>query len=120
MPVAPAVPAPAPATDAAPAGGGPTAPAATTLAITTCGPIDAFPRQFAGSITPAVGGLTITMTYTPPAGAAIQQTVTTTATGAFTDSVASMAPGTWSAQASFGGTPAYAASTSAVCQFQGG
>ena len=60
------------------------------------------------------------MTYTPPAGATIQQTVTTTATGAFTDTVASITPGTWSAQASFGGTPAYAASTSAVCQFPGG
>jgi len=120
VPAAPVAPAPAPTTAPPTDGGGPTAPAATTLAITTCGPLDAFPRQFAGSITPAVGGLTIMLTYTPPAGAAIQQSVTTTATGAFTDSVASMTPGTWSAQASFGGTPAYAASTSAVCQFQGG
>jgi type VI protein secretion system component Hcp len=120
VPVATVVPAPAPTTTPPTAGGGPTAPAATTLAITTCGPIDAFPRQFAGSVTPVVGGLAITMTYTPPAGAMIQQTVTTTAAGTFTDSVAATMPGTWSAQASFGGTPAYAASTSAVCQFQGG
>jgi hypothetical protein len=116
----PPAPPPGGGTPMPPPGGSPAAPLATTLAITTCGPIGTFPRLFAGTITPPVAGLTITMTYTPPAGATIQQTVTTTAAGTFTDDVAATQPGTWSAQASFGGTPAYAASTSADCQFQGG
>ncbi len=94
---------------------------ATSLVITTCGPIASFPRQFAGQVTPAVAGLSITMTYTPPApGAPIQQTVTTNAAGQFSDAVAATTPGPWSATASFAGNAAYGASTSPSCGFPGG
>ena len=61
------------------------------------------------------------MTYTPPAGATIQQTVTTTATGAFTDSVARhhaghlVRAGIVRRDARLSRPP-----TSAVCLFQGG
>ena len=121
LPAVQSAPGPVPATGTpAPPAGTPAPPSGTSLVITTCGPVGAFPRQFAGTITPPVGGLTITMTYTPPAGATITQAVTTTATGAFSDSVAAMTPGTWSAQASFGGTPAYTPSLSPACEFQGG
>lgn len=99
----------------------PPGPVATSLAITICGPVGQFPRQFAGQVTPAVAGLSITMTYTPPApGAVILQTVTTDAAGQFSDAIAAVTPGTWSAIAGFAGDAGYGASTSPSCDFLGG
>ena len=112
---APPAPGPVPSPPGAPG------PVATTLAITTCGPVGQFPREFAGQVTPAVAGLSITMTYTPPApGAVISQTVTTNAAGQFSDAVAAATPGTWSAAAGFAGNAGYGASTSPSCDFLGG
>ena len=109
----PPVPAPAP-----PA---PPGPVATSLLITTGGPVGQFPRAFTGQVTPAVAGLSITMTYTPPVpGTAIAQAVTTNAAGQFNDTAASVTPGTWSATAMFAGNAGYSASTSPSCDFPGG
>jgi hypothetical protein len=72
-------------------------------------------------VTPAVAGLSITMTYTPPVpGTAIAQTVTTNAAGQFNDTAATVTPGTWSATATFAGNAGYSASTSPSCDFPGG
>jgi hypothetical protein len=104
-----------------PAPPAPPGPVATSLLITTCGPVGQFPRAFTGQVTPAVAGLSITMTYTPPVpGAAIVQTVTTNAAGQFNDTAATVTPGTWSATANFAGNAGNSASTSPSCDFPGG
>ncbi len=110
-PVAPAPPPPTP-----PLAG----PVATSVVITTCGTIDPMGRAFAGHVTPALAGLSITMTYTPPVGAAVSQAVTTDAAGQFSDQVAVMTPGYWTAVASFAGNAGYGASASPSCSFLGG
>ncbi len=56
-----------------------------------------------GSITPIVEGITVTLTYTKPDSTTFERTVTTTSSGAFTDSYKVSAEGSWSVKVSWTG-----------------
>jgi hypothetical protein len=59
-------------------------------------------------------GATITVTYAEPNGTIVDQT-TTDAQGSFTDMTTAVSSGTWSVSAGYGGSAAFAGSSSAPC-----
>lgn len=72
------------------------------------------PPTVTGSMSPIVAGATITVTYAEPNGTIVDQT-TTDAQGSFTDMTTAVSSGTWSVSASYGGSAAFAGSSSAPC-----
>ncbi len=68
-----------------------------------------------GTMEPAFKDADIEITYGEPGGKRFGDTVTTDATGAFSDSVLASTPGTWTMQASVAGSPTYHGSQSPVC-----
>ena len=68
--------------------------------------------EVSGSITPALAGIDVTITYTRPDGTTTTVTTTTTSAGEFSDTVSLDQGGNWSVSASWAGNTNYAASSS--------
>jgi hypothetical protein len=73
-----------------------------------------------GSLTHAVAGSTVTITYTPLRGQSVTDTVTTDSAGNFSDSFVPRSSSTWTAQAKFAGDTTRLAATSTSCTFSVG
>jgi hypothetical protein len=101
----------------------PAQPSASTLTL-GCpgGTATAFPATFTvtGSLTPAVDGSTVVITYTPPSGPDVVHTVQTTADGSYSDSITvniGRAYATWTVQAHFDGDAARTSADAPTCVF---
>jgi len=70
-----------------------------------------------GTLSPPLGQTTITIVYTPATGSPITHTVTTDATGNYTDQITLTTIGLWQAQAHWTGNTTYLPATSAPCSF---
>jgi hypothetical protein len=75
------------------------------------------PLTVTGRVTPTVAGITVTLMYQPPSGAAITRSVTTDADGEYSDSYTPSDTGAWSVTAHWDGDSAYNATTSATQAF---
>ena len=72
---------------------------------------------FSGSISPAVEGATVTLTYTKPDGSTFTRTVTTDADGAYSDSFTPTEEGAWSVEASWEGDAQHEGASSSSVSF---
>ena len=68
--------------------------------------------EVSGSLTPALAGVDVTVTYTSPDGTTTTVTTTTTSSGEFSDTLSLGQGGNWSVSASWAGNTNYAASSS--------
>ena len=68
--------------------------------------------EVSGSLTPALAGIDVTITYTRPDGTTTTVTTTTTSAGEFSDAVSLDQGGNWSVSASWAGNTNYVASSS--------
>jgi hypothetical protein len=68
-----------------------------------------------GDLGPSIGSATVTIVYTSPSGSTTTHTVTTDASGAYSDSLHANEIGTWHVQSHFGGDSQYLGSDSPVC-----
>jgi peptide/nickel transport system substrate-binding protein len=75
------------------------------------------PLTVTGRITPAVAGITVTLTYQPPSGAAITRSITTNADGEYSDAYTPSDTGAWSVTARWNGNTDYDAATSTTQAF---
>ena len=71
-----------------------------------------------GSISPAVAGAVVTLTYTKPDGTNITRTVRSLSNGNYSDSYVPMDPGGWAVSSSWGGDPTHTGAKSSPVQFQ--
>jgi|GEM_PF-6124117 hypothetical protein len=70
-----------------------------------------------GAISPAVGGATVTLTYTKPDGSTFTHSVTTSSSGAYSDTYTPDKVGVYSVQASWSGNNDYKGATSSKVSF---
>jgi len=70
-----------------------------------------------GSITPAVSGATVTLTYTKPDATTLTRTVTSLADGSFSDTYMPDAAGEWSVESSWQGDAGHTGATSTAAAF---
>jgi hypothetical protein len=70
-----------------------------------------------GSISPAVSGVQVTLTYTKPDGTTLTRTTTSGNDGSFTDTYSPDKVGSWSVTASWAGNDAYFGATSLAAAF---
>jgi Peptidase family C25/Propeptide_C25 len=69
-----------------------------------------------GTLSPALAGQTISVTYTRPNGTTFTDNVTTDPNGTWSDTVGNPSPtGNWTIQSSYAGDATYAASSSSAC-----
>ena len=74
-------------------------------------------ESVSGTLSPALGGATITVDYTAPDSTVTVDTVTTQSDGSYTDSFQPMTEGAWSVQAHFAGNQTQTAADSPACSF---
>jgi hypothetical protein len=70
-----------------------------------------------GSISPAVSGVQVTLTYTKPDGTTLVRTATSGTDGSFTDTYSPDKVGSWSVTVSWAGNDAYFGATSLAATF---
>jgi len=70
-----------------------------------------------GAITPAVAGVTVTLTYTKPDATTITRTSVSASAGAYTDTYTPDAEGNWNVKASWPGSDTYQSATSSAAAF---
>jgi peptide/nickel transport system substrate-binding protein len=75
------------------------------------------PLTVTGRVTPAVAGITVTLTYQPPSGTAITRSVTTNADGEYSDAYTPSDIGAWTVTARWDGDASHEAATSATQAF---
>jgi len=75
------------------------------------------PLTVTGRVTPAVAGITVTLTYQPPSGTAITRSVTTNADGEYSDAYTPSDIGAWTVTARWDGDTSHEAATSATQAF---
>jgi WD40 repeat protein len=73
------------------------------------------PLEVSGTLTPGFAGAPIQVTYTPPSGPSVTDTVSTDVSGNYSDSTAATQTGTWTIQAFFPGDGQHAPATSSRC-----
>jgi hypothetical protein len=70
-----------------------------------------------GAISPAVDGVTVTLTYTKPDATSLTRTAVSAGGGAYTDTYAPATEGSWSVKASWAGNDDYQSATSSSAAF---
>jgi len=70
-----------------------------------------------GSISPAVSGTNVTLSYTMPNGSILIRTVTSTSNGSYSDTYTPSVAGSWSVSSSWQGNSAYAGASSTPTAF---
>lgn len=75
------------------------------------------PLTVTGRLNPAVAGVTVTLTYQPPSGAAMTRSITTNADGEYSDSYTPSDTGAWSVTARWNGNNDHDAATSTTQAF---
>jgi peptide/nickel transport system substrate-binding protein len=75
------------------------------------------PLTVTGRVTPAVAGITVTLTYQPPSGTAITRSVTTNADGEYSDTYTPSDIGAWTVTARWDGDTSHEAASSATQAF---
>jgi hypothetical protein len=75
------------------------------------------PLTVTGRVSPAVAGITVTLTYQPPSGTAITRSSTTNTNGEYSDSYTPSDIGAWSVTARWSGDSVHDAATSAPQAF---
>lgn len=75
------------------------------------------PLTVTGRVTPAVAGITVTLTYQPPSGTAITRSVTTNADGEYSDAYTPSDIGAWTVTARWDGDTSHEAASSATQAF---